>query len=54
MQKMKIGHRAKFRDKDNFSAGFISGSRDFTPYFHFQSVARANFLNFKDINFKLI
>ena len=43
MQKIKIGHRAKFRDRDNFSAGFISVSRDFTPYFHFRCVARANF-----------
>ena len=43
MQKIKIGHRAKFRDRDNnyFSAGFISVSRDFTPYFHFRCVARA-------------
>ena len=44
MQKIKIGHRAKFRDKDNFfPAGFISVSRDFTPYFHFRCVARATF-----------
>ena len=44
MQKIKIGHRAKFRDRDNFfSAGFISVSRDFTPYFHFRCVARATF-----------
>ena len=42
MRKIKIGHRAKFRDRDNFfSAGFISVSRDFTPYFHFRCVARA-------------
>ena len=34
MQKIKI----KF-----FSAGFISVSRDFTPYFHFRCVARATF-----------
>ena len=33
MQKMKIGHRAKFREF----------SRDFTPYFHFRCVARATF-----------
>ena len=26
-----------------FSAGFISVSRDFTPYFHFRCVARATF-----------
>ena len=39
MQKIKIGHRAKFRDRDNF----ISVSRDFTPYFHFRCVARATF-----------
>ena len=44
MQKIKIGHRAKFRDKDNvFSAGFISVSRDFMPYVHFRCVARATF-----------
>ena len=44
MQKIKIGHRAKFRDRDNFfSAGFISVLRDFTPYFHFRCVARATF-----------
>ena len=44
MQNIKIGHRAKFRDRDNFfSAGFISISRDFTPCFHFQCVARATF-----------
>ena len=42
MQKIKIGHRARLRDTDNFfPAGFISGSRYFTPYFHFRSVARA-------------
>ena len=42
MQKIKIGHRAKFRDRDTFfSSGFISVSRDFTPYFHFRCVARA-------------
>ena len=39
MQKIKIGHRAKFRDKDSF----ISVSRDFTPYFYFRCVARATF-----------
>ena len=44
MQKSKIAHRAKFRDSDNFfSAGFISVSRDFTPYFYFRCVARATF-----------
>ena len=44
MQKIKIGHLAKFRDRDNFfSAGFIFVSRDFTPYFHFRCVARATF-----------
>ena len=44
MQNIKIGHRAKFRDNDNvFSAGFISVSRDFTPYVHFRCVARAIF-----------
>ena len=26
-----------------FPAGFISVSRDFTPYFHFRCVARATF-----------
>ena len=26
-----------------FSTGFISGLRDFTPYFHFRCVARATF-----------
>ena len=36
-------HRAKFRDRQFFSAGFISVSRDFTPYFHFRCVARATF-----------
>ena len=40
MQKIKIGHRAKFRDRDNFfPEGFISVSRDF----HFRCVARATF-----------
>ena len=34
MQKIKIGL---------FSAGFISISRDFMPYFHFRCVARATF-----------
>ena len=44
MQKIKIGHRAKFRDRDNFfSTGFISVSLDFRPYFHFRCVARATF-----------
>ena len=44
MQKINIGHRAKFRDEDNFfSAGFISGSYDFTPYFYSRCVARATF-----------
>ena len=44
MQKIKKGHRAKFRDRDNFFfAGFISVSRDFTPYFHFRCVVRATF-----------
>ena len=32
MQKIRLGHR-----------GFISVSRDFTPYFHFRCVARATF-----------
>ena len=42
MQKIKIGHRAKFRDSDKFfTLSFISVSRDFTPYFHFRCVARA-------------
>ena len=39
MQKIKIGHRAKFRDRDNF----FSVSPDFTTYFHFRCVARATF-----------
>ena len=44
MQKIKIGHRAQLRDRDHcFSAGFISVSRDFTPYFHIRCVARATF-----------
>ena len=44
MQKIKIGHRAKFRDKDNFFPQyFISVSRDFMPYFHFRCVAPATF-----------
>ena len=43
MQKIKVGHRAKFRDKDNFSAGFISVSRDSTSYFQFRCVARTTF-----------
>ena len=37
MQKIKIGHRAKFRDMDNL---FL---QVFTPYFHFRCVARALF-----------
>ena len=34
MQKIKIGHRAKFRAKNKimFSADFISGLRDFTQH----------------------
>ena len=33
MQKIRIGHRAKFRAEDKcFSSGFISGSRDFRQY----------------------
>ena len=44
MQKIKIGHRAKFRDKHDFLPEvFISVSRDFTPYFHFRCVASATF-----------
>ena len=44
MQQIKIGHRAKFRDKEKiFSAGFISVSRNFKPYFHFRCVVRATF-----------
>ena len=31
------------RKRQCFSAGFISVSRDFTPYFHFRCVARATF-----------
>ena len=44
IQKIKIGHRAKFRTlREFFSADFISVSRDFTPYFHFRCAARATF-----------
>ena len=44
MQKIKIGHRAKFRDRDNFFPQVLFPfSHDFTPYFHFRSVARATF-----------
>ena len=44
MQKVKIGHRAKFRDKDKFFPQVLfPGSRDTTPYFHFRCVARATF-----------
>ena len=44
MQKIKIGHRAKFRDKDNFFPQVLFPFRhDFTPYFHFRCVARATF-----------
>ena len=45
MQKIEIGHRAKFPDRDRpfFPAGFISILRNFTPYFHFWCVARATF-----------
>ena len=42
-KKFKIGHRAKFRDREFFSAGFISVSRFNTRYFHFRCVARATF-----------
>ena len=41
MQKIKIGHPAKFRDKDNFFPQVLIS--DFTPYFHFRCVARATF-----------
>ena len=41
MHKIRIGNRAKFRNRELLSAGFISVSRDFTPYFHFRCVARA-------------
>ena len=43
VQKIKIGHQAKFRDKDNFFRRFYSRSRDFTLYFHFRCVACATF-----------
>ena len=45
MQKIKIGHPSKFRDRDNFfpQVLFPRDSRDFTPYFHFRCVARATF-----------
>ena len=35
--------RKILRYRQFFSAGFISVSRDFTPYFHFRCVARATF-----------
>ena len=41
MQKIKIGHRANFRDF--FPQVLFPFSRDFTPYFHFRCVARATF-----------
>ena len=40
MRKIKIGHCAKFQDRDNF---LPQVSRDFTPCFHFRCVARATF-----------
>ena len=44
MQKIKIGHRAKFRDRDNFFPQVLFPFRAiFTPYFHFRCVARATF-----------
>ena len=43
MQKIKIGHRAKFRDRDNFFPQVISVSHDFTLYFYFRCVACATF-----------
>ena len=48
-KKIKINHRAKFRDKDIFCAGFISGSHYFTPYFHFRCFTRDTFvINFME------
>ena len=35
--------RKILRSRQLFSAGFISVSRDFTPYFHFRCVASATF-----------
>ena len=44
MQKSKIGHRAKFRDRDNFFPQVLFPFRAiFTPYFHFRCFARATF-----------
>ena len=41
MQKIKIGHRAKFRDREHFFPQVLFPFR--TPYFHFRCVARAAF-----------
>ena len=44
MQKIKIDHHAKFRDKDKFFPYALFPVRAiFTPYFHFRCVARATF-----------
>ena len=41
MQKMKIGHRAKFRDRDNFfSAGFISSLVNIITRHYLSVIAR--------------
>ena len=42
-KKSRYVTKQNFEIKTIFSAGFISGSRDFTPYFHFRCVARATF-----------
>ena len=42
MRKIKVGHRARLRDTENFfPTGFISCSHNFMPYFHFRCVAHA-------------
>ena len=44
MQKIKIGHQAKFRDKDKmFPAAFICGLRDFALHFNFWCSACTTF-----------
>ena len=44
MQKIKIGHRAKFRDRDNFWPQVLFPFRAILRlYFHFRCVARATF-----------
>ena len=43
MQKIKIGHRAKFRDRDNFFPLVLFPFRAILRDFHFRCVARATF-----------